>query len=297
MSPNLRGAGLMVASMMGFVLNDACMKAMSDELPMFQAIFLRGAATSAILAAMAWYAGAFSFRLSHRDVGLVVIRSLCEVAATYFFLTALFNMPFANVSAILQALPLTVTLAGALLFGETVGWRRMSAILVGFLGVLLIVQPGAIGFSYYSVYAIIAVLVVTVRDLAARRLSKEVPSLTVAFTAATSVTVFSGLAATGVDWAPLSVASTLQLIGAVIFIIGGYLFSVMTMRVGNIGFVAPFRYTSLLGSLLLGLILFSEWPDALTLLGSAIVVATGVFTLYRERRLAVASGPVPLRTR
>ncbi|MGB5557198.1 MAG: DMT family transporter [Paracoccaceae bacterium] len=297
MTPNSRGALLMMLSMSAFTLNDACMKSLSDQIPLFQAVFLRGIFTSLTLAIAAAWLGAFSVALSRRDWMLVGIRSLAEVAAAYFFISALFKMPIANVTAILQALPLTVTLAGAMFFGEKVGWKRMLAILVGFLGVLLIVKPGAEGFNSYAVYAVIAVIAVTIRDLAARRLSHEVPSMTVALSAAVLVTGFGGLGLLTQPWAPVGGTEALQLAGTVFFVIGGYLFSVMAMRIGEISVVAPFRYFSLLCALVLGLLVFGEWPDSLTLIGSAIVVATGVFTFYRERRLARGYGPVGLRIR
>lgn len=285
----MRGAMLMTASMLAFTINDACMKALSDEVPLFQAIFLRGIAICVFLFVMAWRTGAFKFGMSRHDLKLVLVRSLAEVVAAFLFISALFNMPIANVTAILQALPLTVTLASAFVFRETIGWQRMTAILVGFCGVLLIARPGSEGFNFYSVYAILAVLVITVRDLAARGLSAKVPSMTVALSAAIAVTLFSGIASIGSEWAPLSGKATWQLGLAASLLIGGYLFSVMTMRIGEIDFIAPFRYTSLLSALLLGLLVFGEWPDTLTLIGSAIVVATGVFTLYRERRISRAT--------
>jgi len=291
-SHNTRGAMLMMASMVAFTVNDACMKSLSDEVPLFQAVFLRGIATCVFLFAMAWRTGAFKFDMPRRDIKLVLIRSAAEVTASFLFISALFNMPIANVTAILQALPLTVTLASALVFREAVGWKRMTAILVGFCGVLLIVRPGAEGFNFYSVYAVLAVIVITIRDLAARSLSVNAPSMVVALSAAVTVTVFSGLASIGTEWAPMSGKASWQIGLAALFLIGGYLFSVMTMRIGDIDFIAPFRYTSLLSALLLGFLVFGEWPDTLTLAGSTIVVATGVFTLYRERRLGKISPEV-----
>ena len=123
-----------------------------------------------------------------------------EVAAAWLFLTALFNMPIANATAILQVLPLTVTLAGALFLGEALGWRRLLAILVGLVGVMLIVQPGAEGFTIYSIYVVLAVAVITVRDLSTRRMSPQVSSLSVAAVggrssvAAVALTATSGAA-------------------------------------------------------------------------------------------------------
>lgn len=286
LSDNARGAILMMASMIAFTLNDTCFKALSDELPLFQALLIRGVVTMVLLFGIAWGMGALRLRLPKADWGFIAIRTVAEIGAAYFFLTALFNMEIANVTAILQALPLTVTLAGAVFLGEAVGWRRLLAILVGFVGVMLIVRPGPDGFNSYAVYALIAVAFVTMRDLASRRLSKNVPSLVVALAAAAGVTLFAAIGTFSEQWVPVSELAALQLMGASFFIIGGYLFSVMVMRVGDIGFVAPFRYTGLLWALIMGFFVFGDWPDPITLLGGAIVVATGIFTFYRERKLA-----------
>ncbi len=150
---------------------------------------------------------------------------------------------------------------------------------------LLIVRPGPEGFNPATFYALAAVACITLRDITARRLSAQVPSLFVALHAAIAVTVLaSGVLWFEGSWQPVDARDALLIVGMGIFIGGGYLFATMVMRVGDIGFVAPFRYTSLLWALLIGLVLFGEWPDPLTLLGAAIVVGTGMFTLYRETR-------------
>ena len=286
LTDNMRGALLMMGSMAAFTLNDAFMKALSDELPLAQAIFLRGIATTVMMYVLARAMGGLRLNLPRRQWMLIALRSVTEIGAAYFFISALYNMPLANASAILQALPLSITLAGAVFLGEAVGWRRYSAILVGFLGVLLIVRPGFAGFNAYSVYALLAVVMVTLRDLLARRLSHDVPTMTVALVNAFAVMVVFGFGAFAADWAPVSGKAAFQLAGASVLIIGGYVFSVSAMRVGEIAVIAPFRYTSLLWALMLGLLIFTEWPDALTLIGSAVVVATGVYTFYRERKIA-----------
>lgn len=201
---NMRGALLMVASMSAFTFNDAFIKSLAGALPLFQILALRASATALLLGLIAWRAGALHLRFDRRDRILVALRSLSEIGAAYTFFMALFNMPLANVSAILQALPLTVTLAGALFLGEQVGWRRMVAILLGLVGVLLIVRPGPDGFNAFSLYALGAVAFVTIRDLTARRMSADVPSLSVAFFAALGVLIFAAIASIGVDWQPVS---------------------------------------------------------------------------------------------
>lgn len=284
-SANLRGAGLMTASMVAFTVNDTFMKALSDELPVFQAIFLRGIGTVLCLIVLCAVTGQLRQRISRADRRLVLIRSLAEVGAAASFIIALFNMPIANVTAIISALPLTITLGAALVFKEPVGWRRFVAIGVGMVGVLLIVRPGGADFNSYSVLALGAVVCVTVRDLAARRMSVQTPTLLVALAAAIAVMIGSGVASSFTPWAMPSATGALQLFAAMVCVLVGYVFSVAAMRVGEIGFVAPFRYASLLAALVLGWAVFGEWPAVLTLVGAGIVVATGLFTLYRERHI------------
>ncbi len=297
MTDNQKGVLAMVGSMAFFTFNDTCMKALFDEIPLFQAIFMRGFFTSIFLAILAWRMGALRFDLSKRDWGLTALRTVADTIAAYLFISALVFVPLGNLSAILQALPLTVTLAGALFLGEPIGWRRLTAILVGFGGVLLIVKPGTAGFDVYSLYGLGCVVVVTVRDLAARRLSKQAPSMTVALIGAVGVAVAAGLASLTETWVMPSQVATLQMTGAVFFVGIAYVLSVATMRFGDIGTIAPFRYTSLLWALLLGFLVFGDWPDQWTLIGSAIVVATGIFTLLRERRMARRAHPTIPRTR
>jgi multidrug transporter EmrE-like cation transporter len=197
---NMRGALLMTAGMAAFTVNDAFMKLLSAEMELFQALFLRGLGTTAAFFAIAHWFGALRFSIAPRDRFLIAMRMMAEIGAAYFFLTALFNMPLANATAILQSLPLVITLAGALFLGEALGWRRLLAISAGFVGVLLIVRPGTEGFNVYSVMALVSVLCVTVRDLATRRLSSQVPSLSVALTTAGGVTLFFGFASVTSDW-------------------------------------------------------------------------------------------------
>jgi S-adenosylmethionine uptake transporter len=285
LSDNMKGALLMMCSMAAFTFNDTCIKALGPEMPLFQLLVIRGAITSVLIYVLARSMGAIRLRLPAKDWGLIALRTTSEIGAAYFFITALMNMPIANVTAVLQVLPLTVTLGGALLFREAVGWRRMVAILIGFAGMLLIVRPGPDGFSEHALFALAAVACVTARDLSTRRLSPTVPSMTVTLAASVGVMLFALVATTQETWVPVGPRELTLLGGASLFIFGGYLFSVMVMRVGDVSFVAPFRYTGLLWALLLGLVVFGDWPDPLTLLGAAIVVATGVFTLIREGQL------------
>jgi S-adenosylmethionine uptake transporter len=285
LSDNMRGALFMCVSMALFTFGDSAIKATGGAMPLSQLIVIRGVLASAALVLMAWYFNALRLRLSMRDWVLIVMRGLGDAMAAFFFLSALLQMPLANVTALLQMLPLTVTLAGAIIFREAVGWRRWSAIAIGFCGMLLIVRPGTDGFTGASVYALLAVLAVTARDMFTRRISAQAPSLTVTFISSVIVTLFAVGWSFSQDWVPLTPNLTGLVMLATFFVIGAYLFSVMVMRVGEVSFVAPFRYTGLVWALILGVVVFGEWPEPLTLIGAGIIVATGVFSLLREARL------------
>lgn len=285
MTPNLKGSLFMMGSMASFTMNDVVIKLLSDDLPLFQIVFLRGLLTTVLLTATVAAFGKLSFRIPREDRGKVALRTFFEIAAMVTFLTALINMQIANATAILSALPLAVTLGAALLFKEQVGWRRLSAICVGAFGVFLIVQPGADGFNIYALLALITVVLVAGRDLATRSFSVGLPSMTVAVITAFSICVFGGLMSFTEEWVTPSAENLVLLATASVCIIGGYVFSILVMRVGDVAVTAPFRYTSLVFALVMGWLVFAEFPNSLALTGAAIVVATGVFTLIRERQV------------
>ena len=282
---NIRAALFMMLGTGAYTINDVFLKLLSAELPMFQILFLRGVVVTLFFGLLLWRVGDQFAGLARRDIVLVVLRSLAEAAAAYFFLTALFNMPIANLTAILQVVPLTVALAAFVVLKEPLGWRRMSAILIGFCGVMIVVRPGADGFTIYSVSALMSVAMITIRDLTTRMLGRSMPSVMVAFTASCGVMVFGGIGSITETWVAPSVLGWLWLIGAIGFIIAGYILVILAMRVGELTFAAPFRYAALLFALAAGWLVFGEWPDLLTFLGSGIIVATGVYTLYREGKM------------
>ena len=293
-SDNLRGVAYMCLSMLAFTVNDTFMKSVTAEVPLFQVIFLRGLVAISGLAVMAVVTGAFRQKLAGGDWRLIALRSVAEIFATLTFLTALLHMELANLSAIMQALPLAVTLAAAVVFKDRIGWRRMLAILAGFAGVLVIIRPGTAAFDIWSLMGVASVLSVVVRDLSVRRLGPHVPSIVVALGAAVvvalmglsfsmlqEVALFDGM--TG--WQTLTIGQLAKVAGAGSFLIVGYLCAVTAMRAGYIGVVAPFRYTSLLWAIGLGFVAFGDLPDGWTLIGAATVVASGIYTLLRERAL------------
>ncbi|MBL8578532.1 MAG: DMT family transporter [Mesorhizobium sp.] len=283
LSPNMRASLFMTVSMAGFTLNDAITKYIAESMNMGQVMLLRGTFATAFIAVLAWHQGALAnLRLALEP--LVLVRVLCEALATITFLIALANLPIANVSAVLQALPLGVTMGAALVYGETVGWRRWLSIAVGFVGVAIIVRPGLDGFSFYSLVTLLCVVFCVIRDLATRRIPERIPTLLVSTATAAAVTLCGGVLVVPMGgWNTPDVSTLALLAVAAGLLLIGYQFIIHAVRDGDISFVAPFRYTSLLFSILLGFVMFNDIPDLPMIIGSAIIVGSGLYMLYRER--------------
>lgn len=273
----------MVISMAAFTVNDAIAKFVSDSMNMAQVMLVRGIFASMLVGVIAWQSGALT-QLRHALNSMVMLRVAGDAAGTLTFLLALQHLPLANVSAILQALPLAVAMGAALFLGEGVGWRRWLAISVGFIGVLIVVRPGVEGFSVHSLLVLACVLFCAVRDLATRRIPEAIPSLLVSAVTSTAITILgAALLPTMGGWTPMQPGMVLYLALAAVLVLIGYQFIIMAMRVGDISFIAPFRYTALLWAIALSIVIFGDFPDSAMIMGSAIIVASGLYTLYRER--------------
>lgn len=285
-SENVQGIFFMSGSMAAFVLNDTLMKHSGVDLGLAQSIFVRGLFASVLISAVAWASGGFARLPGKKDAKLIGLRTVSELGATVCFLTALYNMPLANITAILQSLPLTITLAAALFLGDRLSWRRSAAILAGALGVLIIIRPGAEGFNGYALLGLAAVGFVTYRDLIVRKMSRAVPSSFVASVTAIVITIASGIALlVSGEWVPVPMATVAVLALAAVFVVMGYHFSIAAMRFGDVNIVTPFRYTAILWATFLGWIVFGEIPDGWTLLGMAIILLAGLYTIWRGNRL------------
>lgn len=283
---NLRAAMLMVLAMAAFACEDALLKALSGAIPTGQLLAVIGFAGMAVFGL--WIAiSPEGLRLRNLLRPPVALRNLCEAICAITFVTALATGDLSIASAILQAQPLLMTLGAALFLGEQVGWRRWLSIAVGFVGVLLIVKPGTAAFEVSSIFAIIAVLALAVRDLVTRRLPPEVGSGLLSAGAFGSMGL-AGLALmlAGGQGAVMPTAGQGALMAATLcFGLLGYITMVIATRIAEIAVIAPFRYSRLLFAMALAVTLFGERPDALTLAGAALIAGAGIYAMWREARL------------
>ncbi len=280
---NLRGIVLMVVSMAAFAIEDSFIKRAADDMPTGQILLMLGVFGAAIFTVMAARAGQKPFS---RDLlqGQVMLRNLGEVIGTMGFITAIALTPLTSATAILQAMPLAVTLGAALFLGESVGWRRWTAILVGFAGVLVIIRPGLEGFDINSLWAVLAVFGLAIRDLATRRVPARIGSMSISVSGFVSVAILGAamLALSGGAVWPGTLQTALM-VGALSAGVVGYWMVVEAMRVGEISAVTPFRYARLIFALIIGILIFGERPDLMTLAGATLVIGSGLYTFARER--------------
>lgn len=287
-SENLRGIGLMVLSMALFAVEDLFLKLAAGGLPTGQVLFMAGLLSVVVFTLIAWRNGEriLTRRLSHRAV---VVRNLGEMVATVGYITALASVPLATVSAVLQALPLGVTLGAALFLNQPVGWRRWAAILVGFAGVLLVIRPGLEGFEPAALWVLPCVAGLVVRDLSTRFIPADCSTTQVSAWGMGAVAILGAgmMAFQGADMLPAA-APLAFVVAAALFGTGGYAAVVAATRHGDVAVVSPFRYARLLFAVVIGMAVLGEMPDRMTWAGAALIVLSGLYSFARERKRKAA---------
>lgn len=274
----------MVAAMAGFAIEDMFLKSAARHMPVGEVITLfgLGGMLAFILLARRQGEPAFSAAMLSRPM---LVRSGFEVTGRLFYSLAVALTPLSIASAILQATPLVVVAGAAVLFGETVGLRRWLAIIAGFVGVMLIIRPGLAGFDVLSLLTVIGLIGFAGRDLATRAAPPALSNMQLGVAGFAMLTLAGViiLLVNGEYRMPDATGLGLTLC-ATLFGVVAYNALTTAMRTGEVSAVTPFRYTRLLFALILGATIFGERPDALTLLGSAIVVASGIYVLTQNRR-------------
>jgi drug/metabolite transporter (DMT)-like permease len=215
---------------------------------------------------------------------LVLIRALLEAAVSFLFITSLAVLPLADVTAILQSTPIVLTVMAVALGIERVGWRRWSAILCGFAGVLLIVKPGPASLEIYALLAFASAVLIAARDLVTGAISARVPSLVITFSTTFAVMVAGAVIGLVEDWRPMPPGDAILLLGAAALVTLGNFGIILAFRDTDVSVVSPFRYSVVPLAILLGVIVFAELPDGLSLLGILLIVAGGLYTILDQAR-------------
>ena len=283
---NLQGAAFMVAAMAGFAVEDAFIKGASAQLPPGQIMSMLGLGGATAFAIWSLRRGENPLPRSLLR-GPALYRSILEAATSLNFIIALSLVPLALLTTIMQANPLLVTMGAALFFGAPVGWRRWSAIIIGLIGVLIVVRPFGTAFELTTLWVVAGAITQSARDLATRRTHAHVTTLQLS-TAGFGVMIPTGIIVCLIFGTPPvwpSLVNWGYLLAAVGIGIPALYAIILANRLGDISFVAPFRYSRIVFGLALSVIVFGEVLDGYTLLGAAIIVTSGLYTFAREARL------------
>lgn len=264
-----------------FAGNDAVVKLVARAAPLGEVLFVRGLMTCLFVGTLLVAFG-HATHLRSATHPLVLGRSGLEALAALLFTSALIRMPIAELSTIVLASPLIITALAVLLYREEVGWRRWSAITVGFIGALCVVKPTPAAFNVWAMVGLGCAFASAGRDLMTRRLPIGIPFTVVSMMAAVSVTLVGLLLSPWETWRALSPAEFGLLALGAMFLSGGTMLLVLAFRDVDISAVAPFRYTLLIWAGLAGYFLFGEWPDQWAAVGAALIVSSGIYALHRE---------------
>jgi drug/metabolite transporter (DMT)-like permease len=281
---DLSGIAAMLAATAAFVVGDTFMKLVTEELPPFEVLLLRGIAASLACAALValrgeWgvVSGALDFR--------ALLRAAGETLATLCYVVALARMPIADVIAILQTAPLILILGAALLLREKIGPARVALALAGFAGALMVAQPGASGVSPAALLAFAASLVIAARDLIGRRVPNRIPVTVVILATMIMVMIAGGAMSLALEtWVAPTARHLAFLALAGLFLAFGHVGLLLAYRLGRTATIAPFFYSFALWGLASGLLIWGDLPNALALTGIALIVASGIAIVLLDQR-------------
>jgi drug/metabolite transporter (DMT)-like permease len=273
----------MTIGTLGYVVNDAFVRKMTEPGPgIYQVLCMRSVCLAVLLAAVARMRGE-STKRDHLQ-GPLLVRVAAEVVASALFFAGILRLDFANAQAILLIVPFAITLAAAWLLDERVSIRQYVAIVVGFVGVVMVVRPATDEFSVWALVVLASAGFLVLREFATRGVAPETPALSIAFVTAIGLAFLTGVLSMFDDgWVAYDATGWLYLALSSCALFVGYLFSIQTVRIGDLSVSAPFRYTGLVGAVVIGYFAFDETPDLLTVAGSAVIIATGLYAVYLER--------------
>ena len=271
----------LAVGMAAFSANDTCLKLIATRYPLGEVIVIRGLFTIALVGAvLLWFGHVSALRAIKNR--LVLTRTLLDGAAMLLFTSALVHMRIADLSAINLASPLIITALAVFFHREEVGWRRWTAILIGFVGVLFVVKPTPSSFDIWALVGLGCAFAGASRDLMTRSLDRGIPAIVISFMAAVGATLVGVCLGFWEVWRPMAPPDiAVVAISAVFLAIGNFLI-VIAFRSGEVAVVAPFRYTLLIWAALGGYLAFGEVPDGWAIVGAALIVGSGLYALHRE---------------
>ena len=288
-SNDLLGIFYMLLCQFSFATNDAFVKVIYenyDEIFVLnQIVFIRGIFTLFFILLFLYIKKELNFKLIFTSNELR-IRGLLESLAGLFFFIGIALLPFANVYILLSMAPILLTAFSAIFLKEKVRWRRWSAVLLGFIGVVVVINPGKLETSYYFIFPIIAAIMLSIRDLYTKNFKHNYHSLQIAFMTCFVVTIFFGILSI-YKFYDFSLKDIFILFISAFFLSIGYIFSIATIKIALVSVTSTFRYSVILWGILYGYFLFDEVPSTNTYVGALIIVVSGLIIISRQKKIGV----------
>ena len=282
----LHGIGFMIFMTICFASLDASAKYLSNELPLWMLLWGRYA-FNFLFVALFFLRGAPADIIRTKNIKLQILRSILLVASTVTFWRALVFLPLADCVLILFVSPLLVTMLAAPLLGESVGIHRWTAVILGFVGVMVVMRPGITLFDWVAILPLITALLYAGVQISTRILGRTDGALTTLLYSSAGGVIICTI---GVlfFWVTPSLGQWLVLgwlgfLGAV-----GHYLMIKAYEIAPASLLAPFDYTTLIWAVLLGFVMFGDLPDAWTVVGAIIIMSSGLYLIRRESRLIVA---------
>ena len=279
------GIIIMMAGQLSFSLNDSFVKLAVIEIgidtSIFSIIFTRGSITTILL-------GLYLIIFEKKNLIRILkikkfhIRGLYEVLTAIFFFTALIYLPISEVYTLLMTNPFFVTIFAFLFLKEKVGIRRWGAVIVGFIGVLVVINPQNFSFNYLFILPIISAIFLTIRDIATKSLATKTNSVEITFITALLITMFAGIGSIIFGY-EVTLNQTRYILISSVFVLFGYLFSVMTVFYAPLSLTASARYSVIIFGIILGYFILDEVPNINMIFGAIIIALSGLFIIKREK--------------
>ncbi len=273
----------MLGSVLLLTCNDTIVKSLSSHYPTGQLLFLRGLCVWPWIIGLAlWYGGLHTIKVKSFDGQ--ILRSCCVIASAFLFVAGLRVLPLAETVAAAFTGPLFITALAPLMLGERVGWRRWLAVCVGFGGALFMIRPGTDALQLAVLFPLASAFCAGLRDVITRRIAQTESPVAV-LAVATAAVMLAGCVTLPFAWVDVQIDHIWRfaLSGAVIA--PAQLLMIEAFRRGEAAVVAPFKYTSLIWALIMGFLVFGDFPDTWTLIGAAIIMSAGLYVLHRETLL------------
>ena len=282
------GITYMIFCMFFFAINDALIKHVlliyKDITILGEVIFIRGVISTLIL-------GLYLFFKKKLTLDVMISKPLhgrgaVESIAAVFFFLGLMYLPFGELYSLLNLAPILITASGAFILGEKVGWRRWTAVILGFVGVLIVVNPNDLKFGFAFLYPLVSAVFITQRDTITRKYLENFDSLQVVFITSLSVTIFFSFGMI-LNYQPINLEIFIYIFLSAIFVTIGYYFSVLTIKTANISTTSPFRYTIIIFGIVLGYFIFKETPSINMIIGSLLIIGSGIFIIFRQKKIGI----------